>query len=305
MTKLVHATNNEMGMVYGGQPGDQTEREVCIQDFFEYEWEYVFRPKRADLAEKAAMYAEIIAKNDAIGYAQDDRYTMYLRAKNNGWNFAAITNPVSTDCSQLVATILIACGLNVSPYMYTGNEKGCLQYTGEFVTLLYEKDMRLVRGDIILTTRKGHTAIVVEGTFPSALPKWVGECYGAEFVPVYAEASEKAKRCEWPTLGTGNLFDVCDETASWLYIRIAGVYYGWIRRQFCLRKTVERHGTVINGGVYVRSNAGATFEQIGVLKEHDTVSICDMKVGIDGNDWYYIKYGDGWGFCSGKYIREY
>lgn len=302
MTKLVHATNNEMGTVVKGQPGDQTKTEVCKQDWFEYEWEYVFRPKSAALAEKTAKFAEIIAENDAIGYAQDERYTMYLRAKNLNWNFAAITNPVSTDCSQLVATILIASGIPVSPYMYTGNEKGCLQNTGEFVTLMYEKDMRLLRGDIVLTTRRGHTAIIVEGTFPSQTPKWVGEAYGAQFIPVYKEANKNAKRCEWPTLGTGNLFDVCDEGKNWLYIRIAGNFFGWIERVYCLRKTVEKSG-VVTSAVNVRTQPGKDFKQLGVLMTGANVEICDVKKAADGQDWYYIIYGNAWGFCSAKYVR--
>ena len=304
MVKIVHATNNEVGSVVHGIPGDQTKREVVKQDFFEYEWEYNFRPKRADLADKLVKNAEDIAANDNIGYGQDDRYTMYLLAKELNWNFPAIKEPCSTDCSQLISTDLIASGVSVSPYMYTGNEKGVLQNTGEFVMMKYEKGMKLLRGDILLTTRRGHTCIVVEGTFPNDTPKWIGECYGAEYVAVWTEPKENTQRCEWPTLGTGNLFDVCDETANWLYIRIAGQYYGWIRREFCLRKTVEKHGSVISA-VNVRVNAGKDYQQIGVLEQGEVVSICDFKVGADGGDWYYIRFGDTWGFCSGKYIREY
>ena len=302
--KIVHATNNEIGGVIHGLPGDQTKREVLEQDFFEYEWEYVFRAKSDNVSESVAGFASVIAANDHIGYGQDDRYTMYLLAKELNWDFAAIKDDCATDCSQLVATVLIASGVNVSPYMYTGNEKGCIQGTGEFVTVKYERNMRLLRGDIILTTKRGHTCIVVEGTFPNTTPKWVGECYGAEFVPVWSEPKENTQRCEWPTLGTGNLFDVCDETANWLYIRIAGQYYGWIRREFCLRKTVERHGSVISA-VNVRVNAGKDFQQIGVLEKGEVASICDLKIGADGGDWYYVRFGDTWGFCSGKYIREY
>lgn len=302
MTRLVHATNNEMGTVVNGQPGDQTKYEVCKQDWFEYEWEYVFRPKSAALAEKIAKYAEIIADNDAIGYAQDERYTMYMRAKNNGWNFAAITNPVSTDCSQLVATILIASGIPVSPYMYTGNEKGCLSNTGEFVTLTYGKGMLLLRGDIVLTTRRGHTAIVVEGSFPSHIPQWVGEAYGQEFISVYKEYSELSPRCEWPTLAAGNLFDVCDETTSWFYIRIAGEYYGWIRREYVLRKTPMASG-IATSAVNVRSQPGSQYKKLGIIEEKETVQICDEKLAANGAPWYYIRYKDGFGFVSAKYIR--
>ena len=49
--KIVHATGNEMGGVSGGQPGDQTGREICIANYFNYSpggWNVVLRYARED-----------------------------------------------------------------------------------------------------------------------------------------------------------------------------------------------------------------------------------------------------------------
>lgn len=303
MTMIVHATKNEMGMISGGVPGDQTKTQVVKQEFFEYEWEYVFRPKDKEIAKKLVKNAEDIAANDNIGYSQGDRYSMYLRAKKLNWDFAAVTEPCYTDCSQLVASNCIAVGISVSPYMYTGNEKGALMATGYFDLITYKTGMTLEPGDILLTTKRGHTATVVERTFPDTNPSWLGECYGVETAPVYSEPDESSDFCSWPILGTGNLFDVCDEKDDWYYIRIANVNFGWIKKQFVLRKTPWQTG-IVKSGVTVRQNAGSSFKKLGTLNDKDKIEICDVKKASNGVNWYYIKYKKSFGFCSSKYITD-
>jgi hypothetical protein len=303
MTKIAHATKNEIGTITGGQLGDQTGLEVMVQDFFEYDWTLVFRPKNPTIADKMAKYAEIIAENDHVGYGQgSDRYTMYLQAKSLSWNFEAISTDCATDCSQMMATICIACGMEVSPYMYTGNEYGCLNGTGEFDALPYEKGMDLRRGDILLTTVKGHTAIVVEGSFPNHIPKWVGEAYGLPLIPVYQSIGTLDKLPGWPMLAAGNLFDVCDEILNYYFIRIAGEYFGWVEKPYVLRKTPASSGSVTSA-VHIRTNPGANYKSIGILEKGATVQICDTKEAANGAAWYYVRYKDGFGFSSSKYIK--
>lgn len=44
--KIVHATGNEFGSVTGGQPGDQTGKEICVANYFNYGnggWDFVLR----------------------------------------------------------------------------------------------------------------------------------------------------------------------------------------------------------------------------------------------------------------------
>lgn len=41
--KLVHAAGNEYGRATGGKTGDQTGKEICITNYFNFPWEYVLR----------------------------------------------------------------------------------------------------------------------------------------------------------------------------------------------------------------------------------------------------------------------
>ena len=48
--KIVHATGNEYGGATGGQPGDQTGREICVANYFNYSpggWDCVLRYKQS------------------------------------------------------------------------------------------------------------------------------------------------------------------------------------------------------------------------------------------------------------------
>ena len=52
--RIVHATGNELGCVTGGQPGDQTGREICVAGYFNYPWQYVLRYEGKTTAETPA-----------------------------------------------------------------------------------------------------------------------------------------------------------------------------------------------------------------------------------------------------------
>lgn len=41
--QLVHASINEHGHAVGGQPGDQTGREICVRGYYNYPWDCVLR----------------------------------------------------------------------------------------------------------------------------------------------------------------------------------------------------------------------------------------------------------------------
>ena len=305
MLKIGHARINEIGTISGGTPGDQTGQEVCIQDFVENEWTWFFRPINPELAKKIVQYVIDICMNDMIGYGQSDRYGMYMQARALDWQFKMISTPCSTDCSQLVASVLIALGLNVSPYMYTGSERGQIMATGAFEEYPYKSKDELQPGDILLTITKGHTAVVVEAEDhgPSKDPEYVGETYGSRTVPVYTQPWEGSPRCAWPTLGLGNLYDVCDEADGWLYIRIAGKYFGWIRSMYCLRKTPQ-YTVKATGSVWMRENPGTSYKKVGVIEKGQEVLACDVKPGTNGRDWYYVFYKNNYGFASSLYLQR-
>lgn len=138
---------------------------------------------------------------------------------------------------------------------------------------------------------------------PVPMTEWVGEAYGAALIPVYATANVSGKRCSWANLATGNLFDVIGEKDGFYNIRIAGTHYGYIQKQYVLRKTPQFRGKVVTS-LYVRQNAGTGYKKIGILYDGEVVDVCDVKKASNGGDWYYILYKDGWGFCSARYVKK-
>lgn len=303
---LAHARTNEIGQISGGKAGDQTGSEVCVQPYFDDAWEYILRPFDYEMANKIAADAGILAGNDNIGYDQPDRYSMYTQAKLNNWNFASISKPCHTDCSQMAATLAIANGVEVSPFLYSGNIVEGFVNSGKFEKLPFNKN-DLHRGDILVTVTKRHVAIVMESDNkePSFChtPYAVGEAYGKEIVTVYAMPDGSAKALKaWPALAAGNLFDICDEYEDWFYIRIAGKHFGWLQKSFVLLKTATRKAKITTQA-YLRTNPGSKFASLAVMPKNATVDVCDEKPTSTGAMWSYVIYRGIYGFCSGKYVK--
>lgn len=181
---------DENGKAHGGKPGDQTGKESRFENWYG-KWDYVFRAKDPNHAERIAQTMEDICNNEyAGGYDQYQRTTLYFAAKNHNWNIKEIKKDEAceSDCSAAVAVCINAAGIPVSKDMYTGNEKQIIEQTKRFTTF-YSSDYtnkpdNLRRGDILLM--EGHTAIVTKVVVESA-PK------PADTEPKTVKASEYAK----------------------------------------------------------------------------------------------------------------
>lgn len=304
------ACSNERGEILNGTKGDQTGREVRINTFFDGQvWQTIYRCKDAAKRKLIGQYMADACKNDNIGYdTGGTRYSCWdeaMAAKST----KGITKPCNTDCSQLVCICVNLAGIPLSKYLWTSIEDELLMSTGQFDKIMDQAMLRgngLLVGDILW--RSGHTAVVVEAdavpapTGADKTPKWVGETFGAKLVPVYAESTGTEPLKEYPQLATGNLFDVCDEKDGRWYIRIAGQYYGWIDKPYCLRKTSQKSGTVTTA-LHIRQNAGSDFKSLGVMPKGTTVQICDTKPAKDGKPWDYIIWSGMYGFASAAYIK--
>lgn len=303
-----HAASNERGEILNGTKGDQTGREVRINTFYDGQvWQIAYRCKDAAKRKLIGQYMADACRNDNIGYdTGNTRYSCWDQAMAVK-STKGITKPCNTDCSQLMCTCVNLAGIPLSKYLWTAIEDELLMSTGMFDKITDQNILRgngLVVGDILW--RSGHTAVVVEADeAPSGAdktPKWVGEAYGKTTVPVYADATTSNPLTVWSALGAGNLFDVCDEKGSRYYIRIAGQYYGWLDKQFCLRKTPQRVGSVTTD-LWLRANAGTGFKGITIMPRNASVQICDTKPASDGKPWDYIIYAGQYGFCSDRYIK--
>lgn len=104
---------NEKGQLYGGQPGDQTGKEVGVGYWYDGGWDYVFRPKDPKVAEKIAQAMIDTCGNANIGYnaSPPNRYAAWDNAEKNGHNIKGITKKGDTTCSQAASMCMRAAGI--------------------------------------------------------------------------------------------------------------------------------------------------------------------------------------------------
>ena len=167
MSKVIigSARGDENGGAYGGKLGDQTGREVSTQAWYRHSkgWR-VFRAKRPEAREKIACDMQAACDNPKIGYDQYDRLTLYDVAQHVGFDCAAVTVDVETDCSALVRVCCSFAGIDL-PNFNTTYEPGILLKSGAFDELTgadyTDSPDRLMRGDILCTRTQGHTAVVL------------------------------------------------------------------------------------------------------------------------------------------------
>lgn len=303
------ACSNERGEITGGTKGDQTTREVRINTFYDGQvWQVIYRCKDKNKAKLIGKYMLEACKNDNIGYdTGKTRYTC--------WDLAMaiksvkdINVPCNTDCSQLMCICVNLAGIPLTKYLWTAIEDELLMSTGMFDRITDQSMLRgngLAVGDILW--RSGHTAVVVEADEapsgePDKTPKWVGEAYGLKLVPVYANPTGTEPLKAYSQLATGNLFNVCDERNGRWYIRIAGQFFGWIDKQFCLRKTPWKTVTV-QTDLHLRANAGSGYKSLAIMPKGAQIQMCDQKPASDGKPWDYVIYKGKYGFCSDRYVK--
>ena len=155
-----HDENNKYK---GGKAGDQTGTEYYLRTWYKpsYGWDCVLRHPNTRVGEKLAEIASYAAKNDKIGYDQNERLTYYNQLKTVGWHPERITTACESDCSASTAAAVIAVGhqlgltklQQVSPSLTTYGMKAALVKAG-FECLTESKyrtsEQYLMPGDIIL-----------------------------------------------------------------------------------------------------------------------------------------------------------
>lgn len=160
-----NAVCDENGHARGGEPGDQTGKELRIQPWYlnKKGWR-VFRPKSAEVAQKLVYDMKAACENENIGYNQSQRNTLYNASKQYAFDCAKVDEPCECDCSSLVRVCVLYSGIKVNDFNTT-SEPTRLLATGEFEEMVgeeYTDSYKLLKaGDILCTKVKGHTAIVL------------------------------------------------------------------------------------------------------------------------------------------------
>ena len=174
MALIAHASIDETGKIKNGVAGDQTDKEVCTRSWYNKPWNCVIRFTDAGMREKVARCMEMAARNNHIGYDQNQRNTLLNKARKYNYDVSRVTEDCETDCSALVSVACMYAGVPESFLTLRGNcattrtLRQILKATGEveiFTTPLYtQRTEKLLRGDILLK-EGSHVAVVVEADY--------------------------------------------------------------------------------------------------------------------------------------------
>lgn len=114
--KVGSARIDERGSVAGGQAGDQTGKEVMIENgyiksYWKGTWDVCIRIKNKTKRKKYLDFIKWACANANIGYDQGQRLTLYNALKKIGFkNYKQLKSKVECDCSSLVSCGLIVAG---------------------------------------------------------------------------------------------------------------------------------------------------------------------------------------------------
>ncbi len=160
------ARHDEFGKL-AGKAGDQLQTgsgndfkgEVSMQPYYEhkYGW-YVLRFKDVAYRHKMAERKVKACNNPNNGYSQSDRLAVVRDGVDS-------KKPTNGDCGTYVRRCFMeATGIDPGNFT-TENEVAALTKTG-LVELVEVKEKDLMIGDILVSKKKGHTAVVVLGKSP-------------------------------------------------------------------------------------------------------------------------------------------
>lgn len=160
------ARHDEFGKL-AGKAGDQLQTgsgndfkgEVSMQPYYKhkYGW-YVLRFKDVAYRHKMAERKVKACNNPNNGYSQSDRLAVVRDGVES-------KKPTNGDCGTYVRRCFVeATGIDPGNFT-TENEVAALTKTG-LVELVEAKEKDLMIGDILVSKKKGHTAVVVIGKSP-------------------------------------------------------------------------------------------------------------------------------------------
>lgn len=149
---------------YDGKAGDSTGKEVLKSSFVYkassgsvYNWTYIFRPKDAAKAEKAASMCEKAIANNNIGYCSsgETKYgksrAMTKLAAAAKYDLSKITLKCGCSCGDLICLCNHWAGLSTC-YIGSGRELAAnLKKNQNFQCISYKKGTQLYRGDVLIT----------------------------------------------------------------------------------------------------------------------------------------------------------
>ena len=142
------ASIGENGKATRGKKGDQTKKEVKVAPYYNFGQTWVIRfrnTKRGKLAGKAA---KLLAQNDNVGYAQDDRVSLYNECERINWDIDRINEIRKCNCD---CSLLIVCAIN---FAYGKRKLLSSNTTYSLPSICTKYKTNFKRADKVLKTKK-------------------------------------------------------------------------------------------------------------------------------------------------------
>ena len=174
---VASARIDENGNAYGGKAGDQSGKEVSSQVWYEHDKGWVLlRCIDPEKRKKIAKCMRDAYVNAFIGYDQHQRDSLYDAVKDKGFDVNTLEKAVETDCSALVRVCVCFAGIDC-PNFRTTNQASVLVNTGFFKKITDTKYTKssdyLLEGDILVSSKQGHTVVVLnDGAKAARDPDW-------------------------------------------------------------------------------------------------------------------------------------
>lgn len=270
---VVNASLDENGHISGGQPGDQTGREVRVQAWYSRPWNLMLRyPNQTDAA-YAAECAAKLANSNLVGYNQNRRMTLYNKLRQYNWDvdaYIASGDLTEVDCSSFVYTVY---ALALPAIRYNGDAPSTSEMRAAFTdwgftaytsSIYLTSPDYLVDGDVLVY--EGHHTVIAYD--PGDTPPGPTPTPGGDMLlkKKYVNATSGA--------------DFFDRT-------IAGKY-------------------TVDTDLYLRNGPGILYSTLTTLPEGATVYNYGYYDRILGKTWLYVEYHTKdaiyTGFASAKYL---
>ena len=330
MLRLAQAASSEFGTKYGTPPNQlrtpgKLDGERNVVNFYGG-WQYVFRPKDEQTAERIADFVLGAVENGAyIGYGQDSlksdggRYprttlfdALFQMADPDPRKVKTLCN---CDCTALMGDALYFGAKIYNPdfrTMWSRTERKMIMDTGMFVELtdplLLELGTGLMRGDILLrynaATQEGHTACAIDSDdHHETFPVKINHCSKSRI--------RSGPGVEYQTLmvvSDGEIYEA-DGTAK------DSDGFPWYRVHYdddgqdCIGYTSSAYAAPLPQGrctsdTWLRKSAGTKGKQIIVIPKGAEPYLTGAKKKVLLRTWYECIYGGHRGWASGLNVKE-
>ncbi len=317
--------HDERNKYSGGKAGDQTGTEWAIIPWYNRPWNCVLRHPDPNVRAKIAELATAAARNDKIGYDQEQRDTFWIQLQKANYNPANIKLDCEADCSSGIIAITKAVGylLNVELLKklvatYTGNMRSAYDAAG-FEVLTDNKyltsDAYLLAGDILLND-SAHTATNLTNGSKVSVPATDTRAYtvakgdtlsgiGAELGVNWKDIAEINGIKDPYTIIVGQVLKIPTTSTTSTVTSSAKTTAEAVFAQYFDRTLAGTYKVnTQTDPLTMRTDAGTDKSQITSIPKGAKVQCFGYYNKSGSTKWLLVAYNGRVGYCCSSYLKK-